>query len=667
MGRSREQNHMNNDFYKKLIEKLPNGYCYGQVICDQNNTPVEFKYIEVNRAFEEITRLKASQIIGQKRSDILQVSNLVEFDWKNFYAQVAIDKVSMEMELFFEHVNRWYRVIAYSPEKYYFITLFNDITKEIKDLQEKTIILTALNDIVFELDKDLIFLNVFVSDGNHLFFPREKIIGSRLSDLFPQALADELHSALKKSVHSGNNEVAIYKSPLPGDDRWFRAEMHYKEINGIKKYIVSIADISEQKKTQEALEKSHQRFDQLAEHSRTVTWEVNAQGQFIYVSPVVEKVVGYTPDDMVGRMYFYDLFTDSDRETLKRGALEYFSRKEPFIDFVYSAQTKSGNIIYVSINGMPILNEDGTLKGYQGSVTDITEKKELEQIIFNEKEQFKTTLLSVGDGVISTDNQGNIRIINQIAQKLTGWTQEEAMGKPLEEVFNIVHEHTRETCNNPAQEVLKTGQIIQLANHTSLISKTGQEIPIEDSAAPIKDENGQITGVVIVFRDFTEKREKQKQVEYLSFHDHLTGLYNRRYMEDALKRLDTERNLPFTIMVLDVNDLKLTNDCFGHEKGDQLLKAVAKIMTKKCRTDEIVCRTGGDEFAILLPNIHKEQAEAIKQRITQAALEEDLDSVVVSLAIGYAVKETQDQDIMQIHKEADNNMYKDKSKLAKTR
>ncbi len=258
----------------------------------------------------------------------------------------------------------------------------------------------------------------------------------------------------------------------------------------------------------------------------------------------------------------------------------------------------------------------------------------MEELLYMEKENFRTTLLSIGDGVISTDNKGRIILMNVIAEQLTGWKEEEAIGKNFVEIFTIIHEYTMEPCRNLVDDVLKTGEIKELANHTALIRRDGTLLPIEDSAAPIWSRDGKITGVVIVFRDFTEKREKHNQIEYLSYHDYLTGLYNRRYMEEAMKRMDTVENLPVAIMVLDINGLKLTNDAFGHEMGDKLLKKVADILKKACRPQDVIARMGGDEFSILLPNTSPEQALNIRDSIIEETSKIELESVIVSIAAG---------------------------------
>ena len=309
--------------------------------------------------------------------------------------------------------------------------------------------------------------------------------------------------------------------------------------------------------------------------------------------------------------------------------------------------------------------EGGEIIGGVVTFNDITEKLKLQRQIYKDKEQFRTTLLSVGDGVISTDNKGRVEVMNPIAEMLTGWTQDEARGKPFDRIFHIVNERTEELCENPVERVLESMEIIELANHTILVSKDGRRVPIEDSAAPIRSEDGSITGVVIVFRDFTEKREKLKEIEYLSFHDHLTGLYNRRYMEDSIRRLDSSRNLPFTILAIDLNGLKLTNDAFGHRMGDELLRSVASMLKRVCREDDIIGRMGGDEFMVLLPGTDQSVAESIKIRIEEASRQVKLDSVVVSLAVGHATKTNKEEDINTIMTLADNNMYKDKLKYGR--
>ncbi|KNZ41983.1 hypothetical protein AKG39_09080 [Acetobacterium bakii] len=293
-------------------------------------------------------------------------------------------------------------------------------------------------------------------------------------------------------------------------------------------------------------------------------------------------------------------------------------------------------------------------------ISDITKRKELETALSNEKNILETTLKSVGDGVISTDIMGKIVFLNMVGEDLTGWTQEEAKGKEIDEVFNIINEFTGKKSDNIVKKVLETGNVLELDKHTLLISKDGTQRPIEDSVAPILKENGVIAGAVLVFRDFSEKKKKQEEILYLNYHDYLTGLYNRRYYEEALKKLDTKENLPLTLVMGDVNGLKLINDSFGHTMGDELLQKAAKTIEEGSRKDDIVARLGGDEFIIVLPRTDIFEAEEIVKQIRQLTSKEKIGAFDVSISFGYETKEFEEEDIQEIFKKAEDDMYRHK-------
>jgi diguanylate cyclase (GGDEF)-like protein/PAS domain S-box-containing protein len=522
---------MANSFYHDIIKNLHVGYANHRIICDSQGVPVNYEYLEVNKAFETATGLVGEEIVGKTVTEIFPgVENSDDFlDWIEIYGKIALNKGSKEIEKHSEHLNRWYRVQVYSPETNYFITLFHDITREKQDLAEKNLLLTTLHDIVFEVSNDYHFTNVIVQDESTLFIPKDIFIGSHVADVFSKELADEMLMIFETAYTTGKKQDFEYKSPLPADERWFLAEIFYLKENESPRFVVSIHDI--------------------------------------------------------------------------------------------------------------------------------TQRKAIEKSLFIEKERFRTTLLSIGDGVISTDARGCVTLINRVAENLTGWCQQEAYGLPLDQVLTLVDEYTRESCENPARRVLETGVITELNNHTILLSKNGRVIPVEDSAAPIRDPDGHITGVVIVFRDFTDKKEKQEQIEYLSFHDHLTGLYNRRYFDEELKRLNTPRNLPLSLLIFDVNGLKLTNDAFGHMAGDRLLKKVAQTMQAMSRSDDIIARIGGDEFVILLPQTGIQEAKELAKRINTALSHEHLEAGQVSISSGWGVKTTVDEEIAEVFKAAENKMY----------
>jgi len=158
-----------------------------------------------------------------------------------------------------------------------------------------------------------------------------------------------------------------------------------------------------------------------------------------------------------------------------------------------------------------------------------------------------------------------------------------------------------------------------------------------------------------------DKHKAEKEREYLKHHDRLTGLYNRSYFEDALERLDTERQLPLSIIIGDVNALKLTNDIFGHQAGDKLLREVAKTLKESCRQEDIIARWGGDEFIILLPQTNAGNSQKIINRIRQKCKERSSTPVPISIALGSATKKDMKEDIQGIIKRADDMMYNNKT------
>ena len=285
---------------------------------------------------------------------------------------------------------------------------------------------------------------------------------------------------------------------------------------------------------------------------------------------------------------------------------------------------------------------------------------EAQNLLFHEKTLLKNTIACIGDGVVSIDITYSVVLLNGVAESLTGWTLGEALGKPLYEIFNIMNEFTRKMDGDIAHDVITSGTIQKLANHTILIRKDGKELLIEDSAAPVFDISGRVVGAVIVFRDYTEKWEHLKRIEYLSLHDELTGLFNRRFFEIELKRLDTKRNLPLSLIMGDINGLKLVNDSFGHETGDELLKKAADAISRACRSDEIVARLGGDEFIILLPHTGAAESERVADRIREFVDMEKVRGLSISISCGVHTKTQEQEDMRDIFKKTEDQMYRRK-------
>ena len=266
-----------------------------------------------------------------------------------------------------------------------------------------------------------------------------------------------------------------------------------------------------------------------------------------------------------------------------------------------------------------------------------------------EHERALVTLESIGDAVITTDSNGSIEYLNPIAEQLTGWTANEAAGKELLEVFNIINEVTREPAIDPISRCLKEDRIVGLANHTALINRDGMEYIIEDSAAPIRNRRDKTIGAVMVFRDVTEERLAQRQLRYLAQHDTLTTLNNRHYFEQELERavqVARRGNIQYALLYMDLDQFKVINDTAGHGVGDELLREVAQLFTRRVRKSDVLARLGGDEFGVLLSDADiktaKDVATALIEEMDEFTFEGQGVKYDISTSIGIATinKET---------------------------
>ncbi|MBC7764950.1 MAG: diguanylate cyclase [Hyphomonadaceae bacterium] len=281
-----------------------------------------------------------------------------------------------------------------------------------------------------------------------------------------------------------------------------------------------------------------------------------------------------------------------------------------------------------------------------------------ERTLFDEKQNLHVTLHAIGDGVIVTDTSQTVQMMNVIAEDMTGWKQADAIGKPFLEVFQVSHENPSIAIKNPVQEALETDSICELSNHAILASKDGTKRHVADSAAPIRDQEGVTYGVVMVFRDVTEKKHHLDEIRHLSFHDALTGLYNRAYFELQMQRLEADTSyLPISMIIGDVNGLKLLNDVYGHAAGDELLKRMAVILCNCCTEGHIVTRWGGDEFAIILQNTTNQQAMAICQNIRKSCVAENFEPIEMSIALGCATQYDETTSLRAVLKDAEDRMY----------
>lgn len=287
-----------------------------------------------------------------------------------------------------------------------------------------------------------------------------------------------------------------------------------------------------------------------------------------------------------------------------------------------------------------------------------------------EREKALVTLQSIGDAVITTDAAMQVEYLNPIAETLTGWTTAKARGHHMDTVFKIFNEKTGEAAVNPIRECLATNAIVEMENHTVLVREADQaRFHIEDSAAPIRKEDGSIIGAVMVFHDVTERRSAQNRLRHIAFHDDLTGLPNRALFQESLLRgmqdaRDSGQRL--AVLFMDLDRFKTINDSLGHAIGDELLILVGQRLQRCVRETDIVSRMGGDEFTAVLKDLDRaESAGLVAANIIEALsapFQIHGQDLRISASIGITLYPDDGDHVDVLLKNADTAMYHAKDK-----
>jgi diguanylate cyclase (GGDEF)-like protein/PAS domain S-box-containing protein len=378
---------------------------------------------------------------------------------------------------------------------------------------------------------------------------------------------------------------------------------------------------------EQRLKNSEARYRGLFENVVDGVYIASRDGDIITANPALVDMLGYSSvQELMTAGRTTMLYVNPiDRERV-------FARLETegFIkNFEYRLRCKDGSEIVVLENSRAIYNDAGNVVAHEGTISDITDRKIAETRVFEEKERAQVTLQSIADGVITTDAEGCIDYINPVAQQLIGCDLRSVRGKPIGDVMTIVNEHTRSSVEQPVARCLKEGRVISLAENSVLIIQDGQEIPIQDSAAPIRDRIGNVIGAVMVFHDIGKESSLFRQLSYQASHDAVTGLINRREFENQLVASleKTHENPDHThgLLYIDLDQFKVVNDTFGHTAGDELLLQVSDIIQANIRSTDIVARIGGDEFAVLLQQCDRERAREVAEVIRIAVEEHRFD------------------------------------------
>jgi len=303
------------------------------------------------------------------------------------------------------------------------------------------------------------------------------------------------------------------------------------------------------------------------------------------------------------------------------------------------------------------------------ALRNIIQRKKIEQALHNDLERARITLESIGEGVLCTDEAANITYLNSEAERMTGWSRSEAIGRPIEQVFNLLNSQTHQPFPNPVRLVIEKKKPLAMQENSVLLRPDGYRMAVEDSIAPILDINKKLTGAVIIFRDVTKTRAMEQKMAHLAQHDHLTGLPNRVLLNDRLSQAVAyakRRRTGLAVLFCDLDNFKHINDSLGHLVGDKLLQSVALRLTQQVRASDTVCRQGGDEFVILLLDDDcSENASITAEKILRSLSQPYLigeHELYITTSIGISLYPWDGLDAESLVRSADTALYHAKNK-----
>ena len=488
--------------------------------------------------------------------------------------------------------------------------------------------------------------------------PKEEIVGKNNYELYP-AEAAETFAASDRAAIEGvelkffeidfeNNIFEEYKQPI------FDASGKLIGITGFSR------NITQRKKAIDELVESERNKSILLSNMPGVAFRCinDADYTVTYISDSCYDLTGYTAEVLLSMKPSYN---DLIHPEYRRALIVKWDAEDgdnTISTDEYPITTKSGETKWVMEQSQRIYDTDHNVIGYEGFITDVSQRKRAEKALKRSEERFRTMFEEAPLGMAIFDSRtGDAYQVNTRYAEIVGRTKKELISTNIkdysypEEIEEILHKIN----------LLNANQISSFSLYRRLIKPDGSTVWVNTTIAPFNTEDDYSSPRILsMIEDITARRKAEEEVLYLSYYDQLTGLYNRRFYEEELRRIDTERNLPITLVMADVNGLKLTNDAFGHLAGDRLLKYIADTIKKQCRADDILARIGGDEFILLLPQTSSAQAEKLVERINSTIPEEKSHPVVCSVSFGWDTKKESTEDISKIYINAEDLMYRHK-------
>ncbi|WP_461206615.1 PAS domain S-box protein [Clostridium sp. DL1XJH146] len=491
-------------------------------------------------------------------------------------------------------------------------------------------------------------------------FTIDEVIKKNIQELLTY---DSMSDYLKKKMitvkefeedRSKNVNTFVYKLICKdGNSIWVEMLEKYKyNANGDLEAFGTMKNCEKRKNAEESISRSEKRFRELFDRAPLGYQSLNSDGKFITVNEQWCNILGYKKEEVIGKR-FSDFLSPNYQEKFKV-RFPLFKSKG-YIHSEFEMYHKNGERIFIAFDGKIGVDESDNFKQTHCILKDITTEKRLENELAQNRDLLNSLLDNTTDAIYIKDIEGKYLLINKAGEKLMGKSSTEIIGKDDASIITFKEEKAIVETDRQVLESYST-----ITFEEQITNKKGELITFLSTKGPVFNTNNELIGLFGIARDISERKKAEQKLIHLSYYDQLTGLHNRRFYEEELARLNDNKNLPIALIMADVNGLKFTNDAFGHQEGDFLLKTIGEILKRECPSDEMIFRIGGDEFVIILPKTTAIEAKSLIDRINTVVMNTLSLKVISSLSIGYALKENPSDNMNDVFKEAENDMYRQK-------
>ncbi len=544
------------------------------------------------------------------------------------------------------------------------VVTFKDITEKInfyKEMEHNHNLMTYIIDNIKTgiaiHDNNLKYLYVSKQYLRNLNIKDEDVIGKYLYDVFPdlpQRWMDSHARSLKGEVIKENRDCQVLADGTTIYTR-FETRPWYNEDGSIGGIVIDSETINEQVEIENELRYEKELAQQYLDLAGTIIVVLDKEGNVSLVNKKGCNVIGMDEKDIIGKNWFEHFIPKEIVENVK-GVFENVLSGEVEMakHFENILITANNNERLIAWNNNVLYDLNGDISGLISSGEDITESTIKQRRLLESYDRLDRSQKISNVGSWELNLKTNLIWASQEAHNIYELPVESGY-IDISKISKMVSFEDKEILDETLMNLIQHGNPYNVYFTLNIGTKMKH---IHSKASVTKNSLGEPIKVLGVIRDITELKQKEDELTYISYHDSLTGLNNRRYYEDNLVKLDIPENYPLTIVMSDINGLKLVNDAFGQDAGDKLLKAAAKVISDSCRETDLVARIGGDEFIMVLPNTSEIEAEKIIDKINVEAKKINIESIELSISFGFKTKNDIIEDIKETYISAEDLMYR---------